>query len=104
MPRPPKKDSIIPQAKLLRLFQIIAVLKSGRWSIKSLAARFDMSERTIYRYIKLLEVDFLVEQDFENRFFIVSAEDQPGDKEFTTEEMKLVKKLIQAEVDNNPLR
>jgi proteasome accessory factor C len=28
------KESIIPQAKLLRLFQIIAVLKSGHWTIK----------------------------------------------------------------------
>ena len=61
-------DAIIPQAKLLRLFQIIAVLKAGHWTIKQLAERFDTSERTIYRYIKLLEeVDFLVEKDFDNR-------------------------------------
>ena len=63
-----KKESIIPQAKLLRLFQIIAVLKSGHWTIKQLADRFDTSERTIYRYLNLLEeVDFLIEKDFENR-------------------------------------
>lgn len=105
MPRPRTKDSIIPQAKLLRLFQIIAVMKTGKWSIKSLAERFDMSERTIYRYIQLLEeVEFLVEQDMSGNFFIMTSEDEPGNKEFTTEEMKLVKKLIQSQVDNNPLR
>lgn len=100
-----KAESIIPQAKLLRLFQIIAVLKTGRWSIKSLAERYDMSERTIYRYLDLLEeVELLVEQDFDGNFFIHSSEDEPGRSEFTIEEMKLIKKLIQSEVDNNPLK
>src|SRR5438045_4124312 len=62
-------------------------------------------ERTIYRYLLMLQaVDFLIEKDFENMYFIMSNEDEPGQKEFTTEEMKLVKKLIQSEVDENPLR
>ena len=77
---PPKKkiigkktESIIPQAKLLRLFQIIAVLKTGHWSIQQLAQRFDTSQRTIYRYLNLLdEVDFLLEKDFDNKFFILA--------------------------------
>ncbi len=98
-------ESIIPQTKLLRLFQIIAVLKNGRWSIKSLAQRFDTSERTIYRYVKLLEeVELLIDKDFEGRYFIHSSEDEPGSAEFTLDEMKLIKKLIQTEVDNNPLK
>ena len=100
-----KPESIIPQTKLLRLFQIISVLKTGRWSIKSLAQRFDASERTVYRYIKLLEeVEFLVEKSFDNKYFIHSSEDEPGKSEFTIEEMKLIKKLIQTEVENNPLK
>lgn len=100
-----KSESIIPQTKLLRLFQIIAVLKTGRWSIKRLAERYDTSERTIYRYIDLLEeVELLVEQDFNGNFFIHSSEDEPGKSEFTIEEMKLIKKLIQTEIDNNPLK
>src|SRR6187551_2984820 len=86
-------DSIIPQAKLLRLFQIIAVLKSGHWTIKQLADRFDTSERTIYRYINLLEeVDFLLEKDFENRFFIITTDDDPAQAQFSIEETKLIKK------------
>lgn len=103
--RSSKTESIIPQTKLLRLFQIIAVLKTGRWTIKSLAERFDTSERTIYRYIKLLEeVELLIEKDFDGKYFIHSSQDELGTSEFTLEEMKLIKKLIQTEVDNNPLK
>lgn len=100
-----KTESIIPQAKLLRLFQIIAVLKSGHWTIKQLAERFDNSERTIYRYIKLLEeVDFLLEKDFENRFFIITTDDDPAQAPFSIEETKLIKKLIQSGAHDNPLK
>lgn len=100
-----KKDSIIPQAKLLRLFQIIAVLKSGHWTIKQLAERFDTSERTIYRYINLLEeVEFLIEKDFDNRYFIVTSEDDPSQSQFSMEETKLIKKLIQSGAGDNPLK
>ncbi|WP_276369324.1 WYL domain-containing protein [Chryseolinea sp. H1M3-3] len=100
-----KTESIIPQAKLLRLFQIIAVLKSGHWTIKQLADRFDTSDRTIYRYINLLEeVDFLLEKDFENRFFIITTEDDPTQAQFSIEETKLIKKLIQAGAQDNPLK
>lgn len=100
-----KTESIIPQAKLLRLFQIIAVLKTGHWTIRQLAERFDTSERTIYRYIKLLEeVDFLLEKDFENRFFIITTDDDPTQAQFSIEETKLIKKLIQSGAHDNPLK
>jgi proteasome accessory factor C len=100
-----KPESIIPQAKLLRLFQIIAMLKTGRWSIKSIAERHDTSSRTIYRYLNLLEaVDFPVEKGFDNLYFIQSSDDDPDRAVFTIEEMKLIKKLIQTEVENNPLK
>ena len=100
-----KTESIIPQAKLLRLFQIIAVLKSGHWTIKQLADRFDTSERTIYRYINLLEeVDFLLEKDFDNRFFIITTDDDPSQAQFSIEETKLIKKLIQSGTQDNPLK
>ena len=100
-----KAESIIPQAKLLRLFQIIAVLKAGHWTIRQLAERFDTSERTIYRYIKLLEeVDFLIEKDFQNRYFIITSEDDPSQAQFSVEETRLIKKLIQFGTNDNPLR
>lgn len=100
-----KSESIIPQAKLLRLFQIIAVLKSGHWTIRQLAERFDTSERTIYRYINLLEeVDFLIEKDFDNRYFIITSDDDPSQAQFSMEETRLMKKLIQSGANDNPLK
>ena len=100
-----KTESIIPQAKLLRLFQIIAVLKAGHWTIRQLAERFDTSERTIYRYINLLEeVDFLIEKDFDNRYFIITSEDDPSQSQFSVEEIRLMKQLIQSGTNDNPLR
>jgi proteasome accessory factor C len=100
-----KAEPLIPQARLLKLFQIIAVLKSGHFSIKQLADRFDSSSRTIYRYISLLEeANFLVEQDFQNRYFIATSEDDPSQSQFTIEETKLIKKLIQAGATDNPLK
>ncbi|MEJ1237560.1 WYL domain-containing protein [Chryseolinea sp. T2] len=98
-------ESIIPQAKLLRLFQIIAVLKSGHWTIQQLAERFDTSPRTIYRYMNLLEaVDFLVEKDFENRYFIITSDDDPTQAVFSVEETRLMKKLIATGTNDNPLK
>lgn len=103
--RAKSSGSIIPQTKLLRLFQIISVLKTGRWTIRSLAQRFDTSERTIYRYVNLLEeVELLIEKDFDGKYFIHSSGDELGTAEFTIEEMKLIKKVIQTELDNNPLK
>ena len=100
-----RKESIIPQAKLLRLFQIIAVLKSGHWTIRQLAERFDTSERTIYRYLNLLEeVDFLIEKDFDNRYFIITSEDDPTQAQFSVEETRLLRKLILAGTNENPLK
>lgn len=100
-----KPEPLIPQARLLKLFQIIAVLKSGHFTIKQLAERFDSSQRTIYRYISLLEeANFLVEQDFQNRYFIATSEDDPSQSQFTIEETKLIKKLIQGGASDNPLK
>ncbi len=103
--RKQKSESIIPQAKLLRLFQIIGVLKGGHWTIRQLAERFDTSERTIYRYIHLLEdVDFLIEKDFNNRYFIITSDDDPSQAQFSVEETRLIKKMIQSGSVDNPLR
>lgn len=100
-----KSAPFIPQSKLLRLFQIIAVLKKGKWSIQQLADRFDTSKRTIYRYMNILEqVDFLVETDFDNRYFIITSEDDPTQAQFTLEEMGLIKKLIKSAATDTPVK
>ena len=100
-----KAEAILPHGRLMRLFQIIAVLKSGHWTIPQLAERFDTSQRTIYRYIHLLEeVDFLIEKDFQNRYFIITSDDDPTQTVFSIEETKLIKKLIQSGTNDNPLK
>lgn len=105
VPAKQKGESILPHGRLMRLFQIIAVLKSGHWTIQQLAERFDTSQRTIYRYIHLLEeVDFLIEKDFNNRYFIITSEDDPTQTVFSIEETKLIKKLIQGGTSDNPLK
>lgn len=64
--------NFIPQARLLRLLQMINDLKSRPASVDELASRYDTSQRTVYRYMILLEAaGFTVEQDFYSRYFII---------------------------------
>lgn len=45
----------IPEAKVLRFFQLMQILREGKHHIKSLSERLDTSPRSIYRYIWLLK-------------------------------------------------
>ncbi|MBL7851999.1 MAG: WYL domain-containing protein [Cyclobacteriaceae bacterium] len=104
-PRPADDDSPIPQAKILRVFKLIALLKSGHYTIAQLAARLDMNRRSIYRYLKLLEaIDFNVDKDFHDRYFIFSSGDEPEKSEFTIEEMNVLKQLVKSEISRNALK
>jgi proteasome accessory factor C len=90
------KQTVLPQAKLLKLFQLIAMLKAGRWTIKQLVDRFDSSKSSMYRYLELLEESgFYVDKDFHDRYFIVTTDDDPLQAQFTLEEMHLVRALMQ---------
>lgn len=109
MPSKPKRstddDSPIPQAKMLRVFKLIALLKSGHWTIAQLATRLDMNRRSIYRYLKLLEaIDFNVDKDFNDRYFIFSSDDEPAKSEFTIDEMNVLKQLVKSEISRNALK
>jgi predicted DNA-binding transcriptional regulator YafY len=108
MPSTPKRsadDSPIPQAKMLRVFKLIALLKSGHWTIAQLASRLDMNSRSIYRYLKLLEaIDFNVDKDFNDRYFIFSSADEPAKSEFTIDEMNVLKQLVKSEISRNALK
>ena len=46
----------------------------------------------------------MLEKDFENRFFIITTDDDPTQAQFSIEETKLIKKLIQSGAQDNPLR
>jgi proteasome accessory factor C len=101
----PKDPAIIPQAKIKRVLELIAALKSSRWTIGQLASRFETSTRTIYRYIHLLEaVNFSVEQDFHDRYFIFTSEEETNGTQFSVEETHLLSQLIQSGLRKTPLK
>jgi len=100
-----RDTSPIPEGKLLRVLEIIALLKGKGKNITELAARFDMSERSIYRYIRLLEaVGFVIDKDFHNRYFIFTSEDEPGSTNFTIDETNILKELIKKGAFDSPMR
>jgi predicted DNA-binding transcriptional regulator YafY len=100
-----KDTSPIPQAKLLRVLELIALIKGKGKTIGEMAERFDMSERSIYRYLKLLEaVGFVVDKDFHNRYFIFTSEDEPGSTNFTIDETNILKELIKKGAFDSPMR
>lgn len=61
--------------KMERAFTMIRLLSTSHWTVPDLAARLETSERTVYRYLLLLEsVEFVLEKDFERGYFIVNAD------------------------------
>jgi proteasome accessory factor C len=100
----PNLSPMIAQAKLLRVLQLITQLKQGPKPIKHLAALMDCSERTAYRYIELLqEVGFVVDQDFHNRYFIHTSEEE-AEVQFSIEEASLLRQLIEGGANRHPLK
>jgi predicted DNA-binding transcriptional regulator YafY len=98
-------DSPIPQAKMLRVFRLIALLKGGHYTIAQLAQRMDMNRRSIYRYLKLLEaIDFNVDKDFHDRYFIFTSDEAPTGTQFTIDEMRVLTELIRSEISRNALK
>ncbi len=105
MKKPTKEEraSALPLAKLSKLFQLIAILRAGRWTIPQLVERFDSSKSSMYRYLELLEESgFHIEKDFHNRYFIVTTEDDPLQAQFTLEELNMLRTLVQGDA-RNPL-
>ena len=97
--------SPIPQAKLMRVLELIAVLKGRGKTIDELSQRFDMSERSIYRYLRLLEeVGFVIDKSFKNHYFIFTSDDEPGSTNFTIDETNILKELIRKGAFDSPVR
>lgn len=96
---------MIPQAKLLRIFQLIGLLKGGGRTVAQLASQLNATERTIYRYFKLLEqIGFIIEQDFNRRYFIHRDEGENPEDRFTLEEVNVLRQLIQSGASGHPLQ
>lgn len=96
---------MIPQAKILRVFQLIGLLKSGGRTVDQLAQQLDTTSRTIYRYFKLLEeIGFVIDQDFHGRYFVHREEGENPEDRFTLEEISILRQLIQSGASGHPLR
>ena len=97
--------TMIPQAKILRVFQLIGLLKGGGRTVDQLAQQLDTTSRTIYRYFKLLEeIGFIIDQDFHGRYFIHQQEGENAEDRFTLEEVSIMRQLIQSAAGKHPLR
>lgn len=61
--------------KQWRLFEVIAWLRRNRGTMTDIQNEFNLSSRTIYRYlISIDELGFPIEQDFEDKYFIIECE------------------------------
>jgi proteasome accessory factor C len=90
------------QNRILRVFKLITLLKTfPAKSIKRLASTLEISERSCYRYMDLLdELGFEVFKDENNKFSLKA--DQIVDP-FTKEESHLIQEVLTVSVKNNPL-
>jgi len=83
------------QNKILRVFQLINLLKSEpAKSLRHLSDVLSSTERTLYRYFNLLEeLGFQLQRDEQNRVFILSDE-LKSEMAFSKEEIAFLKKLL----------
>lgn len=96
---------MIAQAKILRVFQLIGLLKGGGRTAGQIASLQKTTVRTVYRYFKLLEeVGFIIEQDFNGRYFIHRDEDESPDDRFTLEEISYLQELLQKNKGKGPVQ
>lgn len=65
-------DTYIGEAKTHRVLKMIIYLSKWRRTSKELSERFNVSERTISRYLELIDaLDLGLEQGFGKKYFIV---------------------------------
>jgi len=89
---------MVEQRKILRIFKLISLLKaSKRRTPVELASILEISKRTVYRYFVLLEeLGFILDVDFENRYFIPTEQGQEYEFAFNAEESLLIRQSIKS--------
>jgi predicted transcriptional regulator len=59
------------QRKILRVVALVKYLMKSARTTEEIAEEFSVSERTIYRYLNLMEsLDIELDQDFNGRYFV----------------------------------
>ena len=88
------------------MFRLIRLL-SGRTgkTIAQLALLLETSQRSVYRYIKLLEeVGYLVDKDQHERYFLFHPEEPRAAEAFGPEESLLLRQLLESAAAAHPLK
>ena len=93
-----KTDQIATQ----RIFKLIERLRRSKCTIKQLETYVGVSDKTIYKYIKLVKNFFNVRTE-EGCYFIADSEDV-GAKSLIDEERVLIQNALSQYAPNNPLR
>ena len=97
---------MVEQAKLLRVLQLIRLLRNERGrTLDQLAQALDCSTRTVRRYLDLLtEVGYLVDERVDRRgyFFLFEAEPEQAPL-FSAEESALLQQALAGLEESNPL-
>ena len=78
--------------------------RTGR-TIAQLAQLLETSQRSVYRYIKLLEeVGYLVDKDQHERYFLFHPEESRAAEAFGPEESLLLRQLLESAAAAHPLK
>nr|WP_320120630.1 WYL domain-containing protein [uncultured Marinifilum sp.] len=101
---------MIEQNKLQKLLEIIVFLSSGlKYTLKEIAERFEMSERTTYRYLQTFrDAGFIVPKPENGKYYI--DKNTPYFKEisellhFSREEAQILQKTIHSISEENLLK
>jgi predicted DNA-binding transcriptional regulator YafY len=93
------------QEKIRRVLRLIQLLsKRPGKTIKELALLLDITTRTVYRYIQLLEeIGYLIDKNTNNAYFLFE-EIKTNSTQFETEEVSILQSLISTLEDENPLK
>ena len=97
---------MVAQQKLLRVFRLIRMLAQppGR-SIDDLAISLDITRRSVYRYLELLEsIGYLLDKDMNGRYFLFTPTTEEQPYQFTPEETDLLRQLIESGANDHVLR
>jgi proteasome accessory factor C len=96
---------MLNQHKILRVFKLIALLKKApAKSTRTIASLIDLTERTVYRYIDLInEIGFDVQKDKNNKYYI-KHDDEGANEYFTKEEAQLIKEILLSSAKNSLLK
>jgi proteasome accessory factor C len=96
---------MLNQHKILRVFKLISLLKKApAKSARNIAIMIDLTERTVYRYIDLInEIGFDVHKDKNNKYSI-KHDDEGANEYFSIEEAQLIKELLLSSAKNSVLK